>query len=289
MSGNYGASILDVEAMRAMTYGVRGVSFDARSRRFVADIFIDGRRVRIGSFLTLDEAAEAYEDRKAQTPRKATPSRSNGRESVTASYARFLADNSPLYEGFTVWTTPDGQEFTYLGEQFGNRMGKAWKFNRFGSNCRVCGSEFETLVLASPSAMPGVTRNCEEHRKAHSFGRSAQGPKLRAKEAAPLASRSEPREVRSEAQSLKAEPLDQWAHIKGLRWPSEAEIDAVVAMSIKNKTASDPVALRATLIRKNWAEPLGVDVDTARRMVAEYAEHLALQNGGKALSVEDLV
>lgn len=162
----------DAELLRDAALGVRGVSYDSRSNRYTADIMIDGRKRRIGSFLTVAEASEAYEERRKAEPvvRPSTYRKSVSGPTVKDSFAEFLAVNGNPFSGDT-WTTPDGQAYTFIEKKFSMQRRKRHLYYLFGSQCRTCGAGFQTLVPASVSAMVGVARNCEAHRKAHHFKR----------------------------------------------------------------------------------------------------------------------
>jgi len=162
----------DAEALRAEALGVKGVTYDSRSNRYTADITIDGKRVRLGSFLTVIDASEAYEARRKAQPvvRPSTYRKSVSGPTVKDSFAEFLAEKGTPYAG-DKWTTPDGQVFRYIERKFSRQRGKRLSYYMFASHCRVCGTEYDTLVPASVVAMVGVARNCEEHRKPHRFKR----------------------------------------------------------------------------------------------------------------------
>lgn len=57
----------EIADKRAQASGVRGVYFDARSDKFVAEVKKGGKRIGLGSYSTLDEAAEAYRRAKPGT------------------------------------------------------------------------------------------------------------------------------------------------------------------------------------------------------------------------------
>ena len=168
----------DAKALRAEAKGVKGVTYDSRSNRYTADITIDGRRVRIGSFLTVLEASEAYEARRRAQPvvRPSTYRKSVSGPTVKDSFKEFydLLSGNP-YRG-DKWTTPDGQVFRFIERKFSRQRGKRLSYFLFASHCRVCGAEYDTLVPASVNAMVGVARNCEEHRKVHRFKRKEVTP-----------------------------------------------------------------------------------------------------------------
>lgn len=150
-----------VEIMRQQAIGLRGVSYDSRSNRYVADIMISGKRRRIGSFYNALEASEAYEAARKENPAKGPFGHVQGKATVQRSYAEFIARNPEVRAGL-VWTTPDGQRFVFHSR-------KNTGFYLFTSHCRNCGEGFETSVSVSPDIMAGVTRNCPKHRKASPF------------------------------------------------------------------------------------------------------------------------
>lgn len=164
----------DAEALRAEAIGVKGVTYDSRSNRYTADIMIQGRKIRIGSFFTVEEASEAYKARRAAQPvvRPSTYRKDKYGPSVKESYAEFLALNGSPSVNET-WTAPDGQVYAFVANKFSVQGRKRRQYYLFASNCRTCGASFETLIPAAASAMAGVARNCEEHRKVHRFKRKA--------------------------------------------------------------------------------------------------------------------
>lgn len=167
----------DAEARRDAALGVTGVNYDSRSNRYTVDIMRDGRKQRVGSFHTVEEAAAAYREKRASFAPAQPGRRSEDRgPTVAQSYADFLKVNPSPKIGDT-WITPDGQEFYFLQTFFQRKGNDRVFFHKFDSVCRTpdCGRMFETSAAAYAPHMVGITRNCEDHRKASSFGRKGTG------------------------------------------------------------------------------------------------------------------
>lgn len=161
--------MVDVEAKRALASELRGVSYDARTDRFTAEIYVGGVRRWLGSHITADEAAAAYEAANAE--------RGPAVRKVTA-FSQVYADFRQRHGGDR--TDPpegavleyDGQQFVYVGHTWRRGPGKAkYKYALWDAACKTCGAAYRVMSPFSPKIAKGITRNCPEHVKTHGFKR----------------------------------------------------------------------------------------------------------------------
>ncbi len=159
-----------IERKRAQAAVYRGVYYDPAGDAFVAEIYVSGKRRYLGRFRTAEEASGTYLRERELNPIVRQTS-SNSYEAV---YADFLAScrstkrGDPLEDEEFVY---DGQTFTYLRTSFAKPNGVTRPYYVFGSHCKTCSGWYETRI--SPSGGRGITRNCEEHRKASPWGQKA--------------------------------------------------------------------------------------------------------------------
>lgn len=158
-----------VEAMRAEAKGVKGVYYDSRSNRFVSDIMVRGVKVRLGSFNSVVDASEAYQNAKRHNPSAERGSYAKrNKPTVQGAYAEFRAAR-PEPEPGDSWSAPDGQSYVFQGVKATEGSGVFSRHFVFTSSCRTCGEPFETAIAADPLRMNGANRNCAEHRDNHPY------------------------------------------------------------------------------------------------------------------------
>lgn len=180
---------MDAEMKRRQAKGHTGVSYDARSDRFTAEIWVEGRRRWLGSYHTVVEASDAYQAAKAERPQ-----REQKPNAFMQAYAAFRdrhgGDRQEPPEGAEL--VYDGQAFVFAGTTWRNVKGRGrFAFMVWRSKCKTCGAEYSTMTPSPVSVAKGVTRNCQEHVGERPFGRrSPPRAKVQAK-AEPLTLREE--------------------------------------------------------------------------------------------------
>lgn len=153
----------NVEAKRMEAIGLTGVNYDARSNKFTAEIYIDGKRQWLGSYSTAEEAFAKYlEARKARGPiRRGTTSFAHVYTAFRQSHGGDRTD-PPIGARLEY----DGQVFTYTGDAWRHGAGgRNFRYAVWNSKCKTCGVDYETMAPHSPSIAKGITRNCEDHTK----------------------------------------------------------------------------------------------------------------------------
>jgi len=161
---------------RSLAKKHRGVSYDARRDAFVAEMYTDGARKWLGAYPSAEAAFSAY-----TLARDAEP-RSPGRRPVDGAFAKVWAAFREQCNGgdpaeYDVFVYDD-QYYTFVRVTFRRVNGKQWAFYEFSSQCKTCGEAFYTLV--SPATARGISRNCEEHRKAHRWSNKGAEPAAKA-------------------------------------------------------------------------------------------------------------
>lgn len=161
---------MDVETKRLEAKGYVGVSYDTRSDRFTAEIWVTGERRWLGSYHTAQEASDAYETAKAaRPPREQRPNAFM--EAYRAFRDRHGGDRADPPEGAEL--VYDGQAFTFAGTTWRHVKGQGrFVFMLWRSRCKTCGGEYSTMTPSPVSVAKGVTRNCPEH-----VGKSRFGPR----------------------------------------------------------------------------------------------------------------
>lgn len=151
---------MDVEQKRELAKTLRGVSYDARTDRFTAEIYEGGQRRWLGSYHTAQEASDAY----AQADAAREP-RERSSSAFAQVYAQFRQDH-----GGDRTEPPEGAELVYGGQTF-VLVGVTWRKVRgrkfaymvWDSDCQTCGEAYRTLTPAPVSVAKGITRNCPQH------------------------------------------------------------------------------------------------------------------------------
>jgi hypothetical protein len=152
----------------------RGVCFDRRSQKFVASITIKGRRIYLGSFSELDDAAAAHALARHDNPIKRGAKGSGVGDAFVDAYDAFLEDYADRYglpkgtlqEG-AEFRSPDNQVYTLVAVEVVHKPdSKAkWNYNRWYSHCSECGEDFITSTMVGTKRISGMTRTCPMHRK----------------------------------------------------------------------------------------------------------------------------
>lgn len=152
-----------IEERRAQAREHRGVWYDSRADKFVAEVYSRGDRHFLGHFPTAEEAADAY-----TAAREELPSGRGGEDSFVHALQSFLdtcardTKNVPLRD--EVLTYKD-QQFFFESVVFRSMKNRKRPFYKWLSTCATCGTAYETLTATTPGVAKGITRNCEEHRK----------------------------------------------------------------------------------------------------------------------------
>jgi len=201
---------MTVEEKRAEGRTHRGVFYDARTDKFGAEIMIEGDRHWLGRFDTAAEAGAAYAARRAETPVVRLGRPVGGGPTFASAYRDFLKGQPKDSKGFpkirvgAVFQPPEGNPFTLRAVDYKLRPKKhrdaRWVFNRWVSNCSVCGEPYEVTALANRRVLSGLARTCEEHRRKAIFAARATRPAPRAVSGAVAA------EVRAEKPRARANP-----------------------------------------------------------------------------------
>lgn len=159
------------EEAQALAQQHRGVWWDRRGRKFVAEIYIGGKRKSLGSHLRIESAVAAFEQANAERPRRTRKPKAGSFAQV---FARFKAECEYSTEkGAGDWPEPE-QQMTYDGQAFVTTGVKTYrKLNKrtvpvveWVSDCLDCGAEFDCYVPLDEKAARGIVRRCPEHRVA---------------------------------------------------------------------------------------------------------------------------
>lgn len=175
---------IDVEGKRAQARDLRGVSYDPRIDRFTAEIYENGVRRWLGSYITAVEAGEAYGE--AAATREPRPrSGTSFADCYAAFRGKYGGDrNNPPVGAEMVY---DGQKYRFAGVDWRKPKGGGAKaFFVWDSHCKTCGTLFKTRTPAPVSVAKGITRNCPEHAK----GRGARKPAAEPRKAFTLGERA---------------------------------------------------------------------------------------------------
>lgn len=159
-----------IDAKRTEAREHRGVWYDVRADKFVAEVYSRGDRHFLGHFTTADDAASAYAMAREEMP----TGRGDGDTFVKA-FQTFLdtcerdAKGVPLPDETLTYK---GQDFLFNGVVFRIINKRKRPFYHWESNC-ACGAPYETLTATTPDGAKGITRTCETHRRG---GRKAAQP-----------------------------------------------------------------------------------------------------------------
>ena len=188
MSHRDGLTEAQIAQCRKQAEDYRGVKFDARIRKFVAQIYDPAtkRQRWLGAYATPQEASQAYQRAPEAIRRQQTAG-----QTFAWAYGWWQDDcaktNTSGYPepGDEFYPDPDPddggekQGFTLLRTEWRKMRGQRWSFYVFKGECRTCDEDFETMVPTSRKAAKGITRNCPAHRKEHRFTRAeVTGKKL---------------------------------------------------------------------------------------------------------------
>jgi hypothetical protein len=181
-----------ISQCRKKAKAYRGVKYDKRLRKFVAQIYdpITKRQRWLGAHATAEQAHQAYQEAYQNAPEAVRLHREKAAQNFSWAYGKWFdecakANASGYPEGGDVFVMPDGQRFFLWDTEWRWIRRKRWGLYVFTSTCRVCGEPYETRVPGNPKGAKGITRNCPDHRKEHPFRRiEATGKKLQ--EAAPM-------------------------------------------------------------------------------------------------------
>jgi hypothetical protein len=163
------------ERQRAEAREYTGVAFDTRIRKFVAAITVNGKREHLGSFDNAEDAGAAYENVRSQNPVVRKRGDDGAALSFAALYREFLLDVASIHnvkfgrvEPGDVFMAPGEPQQAFCMDKVDYRKkkdGGRWIFYTWESDCRVCGTTFQTKTLAG-KIVTGMTRNCPKHKGA---------------------------------------------------------------------------------------------------------------------------
>lgn len=155
---------MDIAGKRAEAKKHRGVSYDARVDRFVAEVWIGGKRNWLGSYHTVLEAAQAYADAKGEAPR--TDGLSKAGAALRDLVARMPKDakGRPVIEDMAEMAVGD-RVYVFWGAEFRRVAGRIVPVYRWGTHCEECGSEFGFYSPASPKSLRSLRSRCDEHKR----------------------------------------------------------------------------------------------------------------------------
>ena len=148
------------EARRQEAKQYRGVWYDTRADKFVAEVYSRGDRHFLGHFDTAEAAGAAYNAARAELP----SGRADGVETFATAFEAFL-DTAATDASGKLETDQSfyyrGQEFMFTGIAFRKMNRKSRPFYVWNSFCSVCEALYETMTTTRPT---GITRTCERHR-----------------------------------------------------------------------------------------------------------------------------
>lgn len=155
---------MDVVQKRAEAQKHKGVGYDARSDRFTAEVQINGTRKWLGSYLTAQEAADAYAAAKQPVQRRSGLSAAGAalQELLDASPVDAKGRRAP--EDLADMEV-NGRVYTYYGTVFRRIAGRTLPLYEWGAACSVCGENFAFTTPANPQSIRGMRANCDEHKR----------------------------------------------------------------------------------------------------------------------------
>lgn len=151
-----------IEERREQARQHRGVWYDSRADKFVAEVYSNGDRHFLGHFPTAEDASDAYAAARAELP-----TGRGGEGSFVSVFQTFIDTcekdkrGTPLRD--EVLTYKD-QNFLFSGLVFRTLKGRMRPFYKWESNCATCSAAYETMTATTPGVAKGITRNCEDHR-----------------------------------------------------------------------------------------------------------------------------
>ena len=152
--------MVDAEAKRLEAKALRGVSYDRRTDRFTAEIYVGGRRVWLGSFSTASEASSAYLEAVANRPAISRKPTSFHQVYVAFREAHGGLDADPPVGAEMVY---DGQTYRVWDHAFRTTAGGTFKYVVWESECQTCGEAYTTMTALASDFAKGIARNCSEH------------------------------------------------------------------------------------------------------------------------------
>lgn len=151
-----------IEAKREQARQHRGVWYDVRADKFVAEVYSQGDRHFLGHFDTAEAASDAYALARAEMP-----SGRSSDDTFVKAFQSFLdsaerdGKGTPLIDEMLTYK---GQDFLFAGVVFRAINRRRRPFYAWSSIC-ACGAPYETLTATTPAGAKGITRTCEEHRR----------------------------------------------------------------------------------------------------------------------------
>lgn len=146
-----------------------GVWWNRWSRKFVAEIYISGKRQALGSYRQAEDAGAAYAQARAERPPRTRKPKANSFAQV---YRTFL-EQCEYGDGTERMWPARGQQMVYDGQVF--VVGSDRAYRKLGgktvpgiewqAECRDCGEEFDYFVALSGDLARGIVRRCPEHRR----------------------------------------------------------------------------------------------------------------------------
>jgi hypothetical protein len=150
-----------IEARRLEAKDHKGVWFDHRADKFVAEVYSRGERFFLGHFDTAQSAGDAYTKARADLP----SGRAEDVETFASAFTAFVDAAAKDRAGRLVPNQTllyREQEFLYKGTVFRNMFKMQRPFYEWEGACAECGLRYDTLTATQPK---GITRFCEDHRR----------------------------------------------------------------------------------------------------------------------------
>lgn len=234
--------MVDGETKRLEAKALRGVSYDRRTDRFTAEIYVGGCRTWLGSFATAAEASAAYLDAVARRPAISRKSTSFGKVYVAFREEHGGLDEDPPVGASLVY---DGQTYVVRDYAFRSTARGAFRYLVWESTCRSCGEAYTTMTAFSPDFAKGITRNCAEH--------VTKGRGLRWARKAEAACEADATPEASKTLTLEEQSLPHLEALEAVRgrWPLDEVARYVCGELLGRKSESSVPGFKARLRR--WA------------------------------------